>query len=143
MTEKHLCTATANDLCDSKDRHEYVDTFEFGHFAVSQYDKVQHDSACQTESAIRVNADHLVVLRQNSDNCTRSILTNCGEVNYAAISLKPIKCSFLLQEPSPMEVTLLVLVLMSNNRSGREIQHQCPVQYLVTLSMGFTYFIPT
>lgn len=121
MTEKHLCTATAiNDLCNSKVRHEYVHTFEFGHFAVSQYNKVQHDSVCQTESAIRVNADHLIIIWQNSDNCTLSILMNCGEVNYAAISLKPIKYSFLLQEPSPMELTLLVPAVMSNNRPGQK-----------------------
>lgn len=110
-----------NKLCNSKDRHEYVDTFEFGHFAVSQYDKEQYDSVCQTESAIRVNADHLVITQQNSDNCTRSMFMNCGEVNYAAISLKPIKCSFFLQELSPMEVTLLVLALTSNNRAGQKV----------------------
>lgn len=56
----------------SKDRHEYVDTFEIRYFAVSQYDKVRHDSVCQTESAIRVNVDHLVIIRQNSDNYTRN-----------------------------------------------------------------------
>lgn len=45
---------------------------------------------------------------------------NGGEVNYAAISLKPIKCSFFLQELSPKVLTLLVPALMSNNRPGQK-----------------------